>query len=199
MFLHDILKIKYVRLGFIKKNYPYHLISDEEMFNAFIDLGNETFNTTTSMIDPSVRFFDINYPNPFATEDYVYQKKDAQGEIISEVSLSSVYSELKSQMISYINSYLAVRGTVDEYMYKIPDWVYTYMLGEVIYNNSEYLDIQDILELLGCSNIDNVFTREACITCYKVSSDYISTLVKNIRTPTIFGEPHIIKSLRMNN
>ena len=84
-------------------------------------------------------------------------------------------------------------------MYKIPDWVYTYMLGEVIYNNSEYLDIQDILELLGCSNIDNVFTREACITCYKVSSDYISTLVKNIRTPTIFGEPHIIKSLRMNN
>lgn len=199
MLTHDILKIKYVRLGYTRKNYPYHLISDEEMFNAFIDLGNTDFNNRTTLIDPSVRFFDINYPNPFAEEDYIYKKKNAKGEVVAEISLNEVYLTLKSQIISYINQYLSVSGTVAENEHVLPSWVYTYMLGEVVYKQSDYLDIQDTLELLGCSNLDNEFTREACIECYRVSSDYISTLTADTRPPTIFGEPHVIKSLRIDN
>ncbi len=197
MLIHDILKIKYVKLGYIKKNYPYHLISDEEMFNAFIDLGNADFNSKTNVIDPKVRFFDMYYPNPFAQEDYIYYKKNASGDIIAEISLKAEYNKLKEFIISSINEYLTHCGTTEEQEYKIPDWIYTYMLGEVIYNQSEYLDITDILVLLNCDNLENTFTREACVTCYTVSSNYISSLKTGIRPPTIFGEPHVIKGLRM--
>ena len=194
MLVHDILKIKYVNLGYLKKNYPYHLISDEEMFNAFIDLGT---GFTSKLIDPNVRFFDMYYPNPFAEEDYIYQKTNAMGEVIEEISLSGEYSKLKAYIISAIHEYLTYYGTSEESNHLVPDWVYTYMLGEVVYTKSEYLDIYDTLTLLGCSNLDNEFTREACIACYRTSLNYISTLTTGIRPPTIFGEPHIIKNLRM--
>jgi hypothetical protein len=199
MLVHDILKIKYVQLGYIKKNYPYHLISDEEMFNAFIDLGNEDFNSKTTLIDPGVRFFDMYYPNPFAEEDVIYKKLNSKGEVVEEISLSGEYTKLKNYIISSINDYLAYYGTANEDKHLVPDWVYTYMLGEVVYQQSDYLDIFDTLALLDCSNIDNEFTQEACVKCYTVSSSYISTLTTGIRPPTVFGEPHIIKNLRMES
>lgn len=199
MLVHDILKIKYVNLGYIKKNYPYHLISDEEMFNAFIDLGNEDFNNKTTLIDPNVRFFDMYYQNPFAEEDVIYKKINSKGEVVEEISLSGEYTKLKNYIIACINDYLANYSTAEENKHLIPDWIYTYMLGEVIYQQSDYLDIEDILKLLDCSNIDNLFTQEACIKCYAISSSYISTLTTGIRPPTIFGEPHVIKNLRMES
>ena len=87
------------------------------------------------------------------------------------------------------------------------------MLGEVVYNKSDYLDIEDTLELLGCDNIDNVFTKEACTECYRISSNYITSadvndfnsyiqldgVTSRVRPLTVFGEPHVIKSLRMEN
>ena len=33
-FVHTLIKIKYINEGYLM-NYPYRLISDEEMFNAF--------------------------------------------------------------------------------------------------------------------------------------------------------------------
>lgn len=177
MLVHDIIKIKYVKLGYLKKNYPYHLISDEEMFNAFIDLGN---GFTSGLVDPDVKFFDTYYPNPFAEQHYIYK----------DTSLSEKYSELKQYIINTINNYLANEV-------KIPDWIYTYMLGEVIYNQSDYLDIQDCLTLLHCSNLNNEFTPEACAVCYQTSLNYISTLTSGVRPPTVFGEPHVIKNLRL--
>jgi len=199
MLVHDILKIKYVQLGYIKKNYPYHLISDEEMFNAFIDLGNEDFNNKTTLIDPQVRFFDMYYPNPFAEEDIIYKKLNSKGEVVEEISLSGEYTKLKNYIISSINDYLTYYGTANEDKHLVPDWVYTYMLGEVVYQQSDYLDIFDTLALLDCSNIDNEFTQSACVKCYTVSSSYISTLTTGIRPPTVFGEPHVIKNLRMES
>lgn len=194
MLVHDILKIKYVNLGYLTKNYPYHLISDEEMFNAFIDLGT---GFDGSLVDPNVRFFDTVYPNPFAEQDFIYKKTNSSGEVIAEISLSEEYEKLKSYIISCINEYLSSIGTTEESEHKVPDWVYTYMLGEVIYQESDYQDIYDLLNLLGCSNLDNEFTQTACVACYKTSLNYISTLTTGIRPPTIFGEPHVIKNLRM--
>jgi len=191
MLIHDIIKIKYVNLGYIKKNYPYHLISDEEMFNAFIDLGNEDFNKTTVIINPNVRFFDMLYPNPFL---------DDEGQPISAHSeYNDAYTELKQNIRDRINEYLQYYGTPDESNHLVPDWIYTYMLGEVIYKQSEYKDIEDMLELLDCDNYDNEFTVDACIACYKVSLNYVSKLTSGVRPPTVFGEPHVIKYLRMEN
>ena len=193
MMVHDILKIKYVDLGYLIKNYPYHLISDEEMFNAFIDLGD---GFTSNLVDPDIRFFDRYYPNPFTDEDY-YEKKNAQGEVIERIKLSDEYDKLKAYIVSAIKDYMKYQGTADESSHLLPDWVYTYMLGEVVYQQSDYLDIQDTLSLLGCSNVDNEFTTQACTKCYVTSLGYVSTLTAGVRPPTVFGEPHVIKSLRM--
>jgi hypothetical protein len=196
MLIHDIIKIKYVKLGYIKRNYPYHLISDEEMFNAFIDLGNSYFNKKSTLIDEDVRFFDDYYPNPFS-EDDIYQKKNAKGEVVDEIKLADEYTKLKDYIVKTINDYLAHRKSEDAGKYQIPDWLYTYMLGEVVYQKSDYLDIEDTLELLKCSNLDNIFTKEACIACYVVSMGYISTSTLDVRPLTMFGEPHVIKQLRL--
>ena len=162
MLVHDIIKIKYVKLGYIKKNYPYHLISDEEMFNAFIDLGT---GFKSSLIDPDVRFFDMYYPNPFNEGD-VYKKTNAAGDVVAVIDIYAEYGRLKDYIVSCINDYLQYYGTSEEDAHKVPDWIYTYMLGEVVCNQSDYLDIQDTLALLDCSNIDNEFTKEACVACY---------------------------------
>lgn len=186
--VHDIIKIKYSKLGYLP-SYPYHLISDEEMFNAFINLTGEE--------DDVDRFFEDNYPNPFAEEDLHYKKLNPQGEVISDVSLSGEYEKLKSYIIKTILAYLEHKGTELASLYAIPDWIYTYMLGEVIYNNSEYLDIFDALALLGANNNDNKFTNQSCALCYATSLKYISTLTSGIRPPTVFSEPHVIKQLRL--
>lgn len=190
---HDIIKIKYVNLGYIKKNYPPHLISDEEMFNAFIDLGT---GFKSSMIDPTVHFFDDYYPNPFDPSD-TYERKNASGEVIEVINLYDVYTGLKQYIIDSIKDHLAYVGTTEAADHIVPDWIYTYMLGEVIYQKSEYLDIYDTLALLKCSNIDNIFTKQACIACYATSLTYISTLTTGVRPPSVFGEPHVIKNLRL--
>ena len=184
--IHDIIKIKYSKLGYLP-GYPYHLISDEEMLNAFIN----------RKADDKEHFFEDNYPNPFLEQDLIYKKLSPQGEVISEVSLKEEYEKLKSYILSTINTYLEYKGTEVESLYKIPDWVYSYMLGEVVYNSSQYLDIYDTLSLLGANNIDNKFTNQSCALCYETSLKYISTLTSGLRPPTVFGEPHVIKQLRL--
>ena len=176
MLIHDILKIKYVRLGYIAKNYPYHLISDREMFDAFICLYPTTefdsaatyaigdyitYNGNTYMCIHTIDtpkdfssvdwkrleyFFDAYYPNPFAKEDYIYEKTKEDPEthkiiVVSRTSMSAVYTQLKAYIIDAINNYLAHYGTSEESDYLIPNWVYTYMLGETVYQQSEYLEI----------------------------------------------------------
>lgn len=190
---HDIIKIKYSRLGYLP-NFPYHLISDEEMFNAFIDLSyTDDSSSSGEQGDSSVeRFFEDTYPNPFLNEDVVIENS-----IGEHISLNSEYCKLKYYIVNAINSYLLHKDNADANAYTIPDWIYTYMLGEVIYNNSDYLDIHDLLVALDMDNIDNVMTPNVCATCYTISTQYISTLSINVRPPTVFGEPHVIKQLRL--
>lgn len=225
-FIHDIIKIKYSRLGYLP-SYPYHLISDKEMFDAFIHLGEtpSEFDSTKSYsagdyvtyqnsiyvckhdIAPGEfktadwtfceYFFDDNYPNPFIEQDLMYNKLNKAGDVVSTVSLKSEYDKLKDYIVQTISQYLEHQGKEDATSYSIPDWIYTYMLGEVVYNNSEYQDIYDTLALLGDNNISNKFTNHSCALCYATSTKYISTLTSGIRPPTVFGEPHVIKQLRL--
>lgn len=191
MLIHDIIKIKYTRLGYLP-NYPYHLISDEEMFNAFINLTDD--DTPTDL------FFDDYYPNPFIDEDVIYISPSGE-----EISLNGEYNRLKTYIIDTINDYLNHLGTATESEYEIPDWIYTYMLGEVIYNTPEepddfqYKDMLDLLTLLDAVNNDNEMTPQICLLCYEQSTKFISTLTSGIRPPTVFGEPHVIKQLRLEN
>lgn len=150
--IHDVIKIKYIREGYLP-NYPYHLISDKEMFDAFLrdDEG----------------FFDSYYH-------------------VSYESLIPVVNELKSDMSKKINS--------DD---KIPDWIYSYMLGEVISSESSQKDIHDLLVLLECDNINDEITQVAYERCLTQSKNWIAKNIISDRPPTCFGEPHVIKSLRV--
>lgn len=176
LFIHDIIKIKYVASGYLK-NYPYHLISDKEMIQAFI-------NTTSE----SCYFYD-QYP----CIDFKYK---------------SDYDVLVNAIQYHTDMYL------NSSSYVIPDWVYSYMLGTTVSIYSDSMDIHDLLVLLGIDNIDDEFSTSAFELCYKESKRWITrqsglsasdryvmigeTKI-DTRPPTFFGEPHVIKSLRLKS
>lgn len=178
--IHDIIKIKYSQLGYLP-NYPYHLISDREMFDAFINLTEEP--TTDD------KFFNDWYPNPFIEDNVDLSTTDI------EMTGTVAYNKLVDYIVSSILGYLD--DIANGIPSKLPDWIYSYMLGEVVYKNSDYMDIEDVLTLLDCNNLDNDFTVQACVACYKKSSDYISTLSAGSRPASMFAEPHVIKQLRL--
>lgn len=176
MLIHDIIKIKYVNEGYLP-NYPYHLISIEEMCDAFMSSDNTGY------------FFD-SYP-------------------CLDNSLTEPYNQLVTVIRYYINE-LKEYTRSDAYNdYKLPDWVYSYMLGEVISINSDILDIHDLIYPLGVDNIDDIFDAKASIACYQVSKAWVNKLGSletveiegksySSRPPTMFGEPHVVKSIRLN-
>ena len=193
--VHDIIKIKYSNLGYLP-GYPYHMISDREMFDAFIDLSVDEYGDEDK-IPSGVYFFEDNYPNPFIENNLTYKQLDKEGEVTTEADLSLEYKKLRKYIVKVINAYLTYHNTELAASYTIPNWVYTYMLGEVVYNNSEYQDIYDTLALLGDNNIDNKFTSKSCALCYATSYKYISKKTVGNRPLSVFGEPHVIKQLRL--
>lgn len=159
---NDIVKILYISQGYLP-NYPYHLISDVEMMEAF--MNNDTYC-----------YFNDMYPCQYN-------------------SLQSYYDELKTYISEFVDNYISNNGKLT-----IPDWIYSYMLGEVIGPYSNLQDKHDLLVLMNLDNINDILTEQSEAYCYKVSVDWIRKLPTNQkRPPTIFGEPHVIKSLRLLN
>lgn len=166
-FDNNIVKIKYSNEGYLPY-YPYHLLSDSEMLDAFI------FNDSN--------FFDDTYPCPCD-------------------SLLDEYNTLKQ----YIQACCTKAKQEDDYC--LPDWIYTYMLGEVINFHSSQKDVHDLLVLLNLDNLYDEFDEEIYTSIYKVSKAALGTArvkakamsenVENFRPCTMFGEPHIVKYLRL--
>lgn len=162
LFIHQVLKIQYVRLGYLP-NYPYHLISDVELFNSFLN------------IDKQEGYFFDTYPLLYP-------------------SLSEEYNALMSDINYHITCYL------QDDSYVLPNWVYSYMLGIVIGPKSNIRDIHDMLVLMHIDNLNDIFTLTAAKTCYDISKAWIKKLSPSLqshRSPTIFGEPIVLKSLRL--
>lgn len=159
MFIHDIIKIRYINEGYLP-NYPYHMITDIEMFDAFM-LEEEGF-------------FAVNYP-------------------LLDNSLQEQYNDLVQGIQDCIDAYKA-DGTA------VPDWVYSYMLGNTIGPESDSRDISYLYDLLNITPpIVDEFGPELQPACLAVSEEWLSKLpVKyESRPATMFGEPHVIKSLRL--
>lgn len=167
--IHTIIKINLSKEGYLP-NLPPHLISDSEMCDAFLPkLGSDDHE------NPS--YFYDNYP------------------CISD-SLSAEYEELVSCIDYHINQ---LRQSTQD-MYILPDWVYSYMLGRVVSVNSSIRDKHDLLVLLNLDNIDDNFTEAAALSCLSISREWLRKLPSdrlNHRPPTMFGENHVIKSLRL--
>ncbi|MCM1221332.1 MAG: hypothetical protein NC548_43315 [Lachnospiraceae bacterium] len=202
MFVHDLIKIKFIREGYLP-NYPYHMISDSEMCDAFIN-----FDTGRGPIATDSQYFYHAYP---LMKDYSSEVTKAW----KELRKSIVYH---LQMLKYHEN-LSISPT-----YTVPDWVYSYMIGSVIGPCSETLDIHDLILPLGVDNIDDIFGAEQAQKCYEASRSWINKsgnaesykITKEdmerlhlpsaifsegdsvkLRPATMFGEPHVIKSLRV--
>lgn len=161
MFIHDTIKIKYSREGFLP-DYPYHLISDEELFEGFINEDRECF------------FYDT-YPCP-------------------DDSLKEIYDDLVLSLKYHLQQFL------DGNISKLPNWVYSYMIGAVVGPNSDQYDIHDLLVLLNLDNVEDEIRLEAYQSIYEYSQQHVRKLQaeeREHRPPTFFGEPHVIKLLRL--
>lgn len=162
LLVHDVVKIKLSDEGYLPY-YPYHMISDEEMMNAFV-LGDNSY-------------FDDYYPLPCD-------------------SLKDQYDLLKSYVSSCCSDYLKSGTTV-------PDWVYSYMLGEVVGPQSDIRDVHDLLVLLNLDNLYDEFNEKIYQSMYQVSKSSLGSASDytrgqdDFRPATMFGEPHIIKYLRL--
>ncbi len=187
-YIHALVKINLVTEGYLP-NYPYHLISDSEMCDAF-------------MKDGKGYFYDM-YPCEVP-------------EYIDTLNGTGPYDNLTRAMRYYINEL----KTSKDRNYTMPDWIYSYMLGSVIGKNSEAIDIHDIIYPLGVDNIDDAFTPEASKACYEASKEWLCKTKSNnyngnvygfdgrftifeglktdLRPPTMFGEAHVIKYIRLN-
>lgn len=166
-FIHNLIKIKYTREGYLP-NYPHHLISDVEMCDAFLNPDEAK---------PS--YFYDNYP-------------------CLDQSLQDKYNDLVSALRTHIDR---LKSSKDA-SYELPEWVYSYMLGSVISINSPELDKHDLFVLMNMDNIDDEFTADISASCYELSKRWLSKLPmskRDNRVPTMFGEPHVIKYLRLLN
>ena len=140
--VNDIIKIKFIESGYLP-DYPYHLISDNEMLDAFIS--------------PSENSNDYNQGYMFD----MYPIDDSWSD-----ELKSAYNNLIKSFKSEIDNYKS-----DNSNNTISDRLYSYMLGSVIGPNSDKRDIHDLLVLLGYDNIDDIFTQKAAERCLSISSD----------------------------
>lgn len=187
MFTHDVIKLRYSIEGYLPY-YPPHLISDEEMFEAFIPLNYFNFIPYESVeMDPDMwnRFSRDENPHYFF-DNYP---------LVDENQLSQ-YKELVSNIIYYLKMFLYDSTCL------IPSWVYSYMLHSTIGPTSSKEDIHELLVGLRCDNIDDDYDTTAVNACYEISSKYIGGLKRDekIHRPvTMFGEPHVMKYLRIRN
>lgn len=159
MFTHDIIKINYINEGYLP-NYPYHLTTDREMFEAFLAEDG---------------YLADNYPCP-------------------DESLQDQYDALVAAIREKIDDYLT-NGT------ELEPWIYSYMLGATVGINSDIRDIGDLYTLTGLpiTTGEAQFTPELAAKCYEISDEWLRKQVKNTQRPaTVFGEPHVFKSLRLS-
>lgn len=160
MFIHDIIKSQYSSMGYLP-GYPYHLISDAEMFDAFLREDG---------------FFNDYYPCP--------------GERFEEA-----YTTLREYIAEKISEFMAGGD-------ELPSWIYSYMLMRPITYASDEADIAYLYDLLGMDPPEALaeFSEQLAGACLEVSRRWLQKLPSKSkdRPPTMFGETHVTKSLRLD-
>lgn len=177
MFIHDIVKIRFIRQGYLP-NHPPHLISDEEMCDAFLPCNFEDASWDTA----EYNYFRDTYPLSAGAK--------------ADAALSSAYAALVSAVMYHVNCLKSSESSE----YKLPDWVYAYMLGAVVGPTSDVADRHDLFILLNTDNLADDFNINCYRACYEESTQWVKKLPADMqqhRPPSIFGEPHVIKALRL--
>lgn len=198
MFIHDVIKIQYNRLGYLP-NWPYHLISDEEMCDAFIKLPDNIKQYITSdFFGPTVSQTKttVDWYNAFLNSTDIMFFKDNYPLI--DDSISTYYKAIVNRIFYEIQCF--ANDLNDERV--LPDWLYSYMLGIAIGPASDKLDIHDMISAMGVDNLEDDYNLTCAIQCLKISTEWLKKLVvpegEVQRPPTMFGEPHVLKSIRLD-
>ena len=206
----DIIKIQMVTQGFLP-NYPYHLISDNEMCDAFIQYPSDENMTDDEkweafMSSDQVTWFKYYYDMPDIsslpeTAPDTRPKKDGPGEEPipyrdrepNQRDLLAAYRHLVEQIASIIQSFK--NSPSDTRV--LPQWIYSYMIGSTINSKSSAYDRHDLLNYAGESNIEDELTPLTYWRCFVQSYEWVTKTATSdpaYRNPTIFGEPHVMKS-----
>jgi len=189
MFIHDCIKIQYSTMGYLP-GYPYYLISDAEMFDAFMredGFFNDWYPCPCSGDCPC----ESVCPGYAEREEYPDDPSKWKTPLLQEA-----YNTLRQYISDTIDSYQANE------IASIPDWIYSYMIGSCITYQSDELDLYYLNDLLGADTAKGApeFTTSSALACLAVSSAWLNKQPTklNRRPPTMFGEPHVIKSLRLD-
>ena len=203
-YIHDIIKIMYVREGYLP-NYPYHLIADDEMMFAFLhnkkkrnyidtSLSVSSWEEAISVFSQFRGYFMDRYMTP-----YLKRLVDDMFPFDNDYYLAIVL------FVNNIYSWcLQVTDATSEV--KLPDWVYSYMIGRVFGPKSDTQDLHDLFVLLDkvgmlgttIDNLDDEFTAAAGYGCYQVSKKCVNKLSKENKRPAgMFGENAVIKYCRI--
>lgn len=172
MFIHDLIKIHYIEEGYLP-DYPYHLISDEEMINAFMGYTYDSYLNQNIMSG----YFADNY-KAFKYTDTTDTYKN----------IRPAYDNLILTIYYNLQMYLLCKA--DNQPYTIPSWIYSYMLGQVISIHSDKRDIHDLITPLGVDNIEDEFNVECELACFKESVSWLrkANLNANITPPEKYLE-----------
>ena len=169
-FSRDSIKIQYTREGYLP-NYPYHMISDEEMCDAFIKLPEDIQEYITSDFfgpDSESTKLTVDWFQSYLNSTDIMYFKDHYP-LIDE-SIRTWYKELVNRIFYEIQEFKNNLSDDRE----LPNWVYSYMFGVAI---------------------------GPAIECYRISKDWLRRLIvpegETQRPPTMFGEPHVLKSIRL--
>ena len=134
MLSYDIIKIHLSDEGYLP-DYPPHLISDEEMCEAFLQRPTNTREDENFL---EFQYFNDYYP------------------LVAE-SLQNEYDSLKLGIRYHFARFVT---SVKSFKQELPDWVQSYMLDAVVSVNSSQQDRHWMLTNLQCDNIDDVITEE---------------------------------------
>ena len=176
-FAHDVIKLLYVKEGYLP-NYPLHLISETELVDAFLQIEYPVTDDvwTAFLSSTASSFFQDMYP-------------------MLGLEVEAQYRALVECIAYHLQQFK--QSTEDNK--QLPDWVYSYMLGTTIGPHSTELDLDYIYNLFGMTDVNAVFDVVVGEKCYEVSEAWLkkSAHQDTHRAPTIFGEPHVIKALRL--
>lgn len=198
MLIHDVIKIQYSRQGYLP-NYPPHLISDEEMCKAFLNFTDiESFENSSEY-----SYFKDNYPCLFTNEVVKVRNSDGSySDLVDEITGEPItWKSRYYDFVKYVSDQLDAFIASSDDQKKLPDWIYAYMIGSVVSVNSPQPDIHDLLVMMGIDNLDDEFLSNCCELCWKVSDWWIRRTpgdVSQLRPPGLFGEPHVIKQLKLS-
>ena len=192
--------------GYFIDTYPCPSRDDEDIFQSYIDLLNSiiyaTYNYKTGGVGDVNQDGVLNYTDimlirrvvagldVFTPEEWAIADVDGDG----DVTMKDVLILRKLIKFGHVDSGDKHYDVTDIIL---PNWVYPYMFGNAVGQYSSIPDKHDLLVMLGTDNTYDEYDEKSAKACLATSREYLNRIGNNLRAPTMFGEPHVIKALRL--